>query len=140
MAAPATHASASTTRRRTVLVTAPLWAGAVVLLTAPTFAAFRSGGFGVSTQLIPAVAMLAVLALIALTAPWPPLPGGLALAALGALTAYAAWTGLSIGWARILDRSVHDVYRVGMYVAALGLALAVMRVRAVRRAAPAGLL
>ena len=111
-----------------------------MLLVAPFFAAFRSGGYGVKSQLIIAVAALLVLAAIACAAPWPPLPGGLPLAVLGALTGYAFWVGLSTGWARVIEPAVHDTDRVGAYVAAFALALAVMRDARIRRAAPPALL
>lgn len=120
--------------------TGPLWVGAVVLLAAPFFSAFRSGGYGVKSQLIVAVAVFVVLAAAACTAPWPLLPRGLPLAALALLAGYALWTGLSTIWARYLESAVHDTDRVGMYVGAFALSLAVMRVPRVRRAAPEALL
>ncbi|TMK62618.1 MAG: hypothetical protein E6G53_13185 [Actinobacteria bacterium] len=106
---------------------------AAVVLAAPFFAAFRTGGYTVDTQVLIGVAVFTVLALVAVTSPWPPVPGGLALASLSALVGYAVWVGLSTGWARILDRAVHDTDRVAMYAGALALSLAVMRVRAIRR-------
>jgi hypothetical protein len=111
-----------------------------VVLAAPVFTAFRSGGYGVKTQLIVAVAAFVVLAVIACTAPWPPLPRGLALVALAALAGYAVWTGVSTVWARDLETAVHDTDRVGMYVGVFALALAVMREPRVRRRAPETLL
>ena len=136
IAAPAMHAPATAPRTRALVVTGPLWAGAGVLLVAPFFAAFRSGGYGFDSQVLIAVVLFTALALVAVAAPWPPLPWGLPVAALGALTGYALWTGLSTGWARILDTASHDTYRVGMYCAAFALALAVMRVPSVRRVTP----
>jgi O-Antigen ligase len=111
-----------------------------VLLAGPFFSAFRSGGYGVKSQLILAVAVFVVLAAVACTAPWPPLPRGLPLVALALLAGYAVWTGLSTIWARYLETAVHDTDRVGMYVGAFALALAVMRDPRVRRAAPETLL
>src|SRR5438132_2809323 len=136
IAAPAMQAPASTARARARVVTAPLWAGAGVLLVAPFFAAFRSGGYGFDSQVLIAAVLFGVLAAIAVTARWPPLAWGLPAATLAALTAYGVWTGLSTGWARILDTASHDTYRVGMYCAAFALALAVMRVPSVRRVTP----
>src|SRR5205807_3756826 len=103
---------------------------------APVFTAFRSGGYGLKSQLIVGCAAFVLLALVAVAAPWPPLPRGTPIAALAALVGYGLWTGLSTGWARILDRSVQDTDRIGMYCASFGLALAVMRVRAIRRVLP----
>jgi O-antigen ligase/polysaccharide polymerase Wzy-like membrane protein len=111
-----------------------------VLLVAPFFSAFRSGGYSVKSQLILAVAVFLVLAAVACTAPWPPLPRGLPLAALALLAGYAVWTGLSTIWARYVESAVHDTDRVGMYVGAFALSLAVMREPRVRRAAPEVLL
>ena len=77
----------------------------------------RAGGYGLKSQLIVGAAAFALLAVIIVAAPWPPLPFGLPIAALAAFIGYGVWTGLSSGWARILDRSVHDTDRVGMYCA-----------------------
>jgi hypothetical protein len=137
--AAATQASASA-RRATRWGTASLWAGAGALLAAPFFAAFRSGGYGVKTQLIVGGLMFGLLALAALTAPWPPLPRGAPLMSFAALVGLTVWTGLSAGWARVDEAAAHDVYRLAMYCAAFGLALAVMRVPGVRRVAPVVLL
>ena len=126
--------SKSTTR------TAPLWAGAALVLLAPFFAAFRSGGYYQDTQLLIGTAAFALLAVVAVTAPWPPLPRGLPLAAVAALVGYGVWTGLSTGWARILDVAVHDTDRIAAYVAVFVLALAAMREPRVRRLAPEVLL
>jgi O-Antigen ligase len=134
--APARHTAASAARTRTLIGTAVLWIAACALLVAPTFAAFRSGGYGLKSQLILGAVALVLLATVATLAPWPPITRGLPLAAIGALIGYAVWTGLSTGWARILDTAVHDTDRVGMYCAAFGLALAVMRVPDIRRVAP----
>jgi hypothetical protein len=120
--------------------TVSLWAGACALLAAPSFTAFRSGGYGVKTQLIVAGVLFGLLALAVLAAPWPPLPGGLPLAALAALVGLAVWAGISVGWARAEEAAVHDVDRLALYCAAFGLGLAVMRVPAVRRATPVVLL
>jgi hypothetical protein len=116
--------------------TASLWAAAAVLLAAPTFAAFRSGGYGVKTQLIVAGTLFAILAVAALAAPWPPLPGGAPLAALGALVGLTAWAAISVTWTRAEEDAVHDVDRLALYCAAFAAALAVMRVRAIRRVTP----
>ena len=69
-------------------------------------AAFRTGGYGQDTQLLIGGVVFALLAVVALTAPWPPIRRGLPLAALASLVGYAVWTGLSTGWARVLD-AVH---------------------------------
>lgn len=119
---------------------APLWVAGVVLLALPFAMAFRSGGYGGKSQLMGAMVAFALLALVALTARWPIVPGGRPLLAAGALAGYAAWTGLSIGWATSLDRAVQDTTRVAMYAAVFVLALAVMRVPRLRRIAPAALL
>lgn len=110
------------------------------LLASPVFTAFRSGGYGIKSQLIVAIAVFAMLAVVAIAAPWPLLPGGPAAAALAALAGYCVWTGLSTAWAKLLDTAAHDTYRVVTYCAAFALALAVARVRSVRRAAPEVLL
>jgi hypothetical protein len=120
--------------------TASLWAGACALFAAPLFTAFRSGGYGIKTQLIAGGVLFALLALAALAAPWPPLPGGAPLATFAALVALTVWAGLSIGWARVEETAAHDVDRLALYCAAFGLALAVMRVPTVRRIAPGVLL
>lgn len=138
--AAATQATASTERTTSRIGTASLWAGACALLATPLFTAFRSGGYGVKTQLIAGGVLFALLALAALTGPWPPLPGGAPLATFGALVGLTAWAAISVGWARVEEAAAHDVYRLALYCAAFGLALAVMRVPAVRRIAPGVLL
>lgn len=109
----------------------------------PIWMAFRSGGYGTppgdpgsKSQLIVAGVSLALVALLAVVAPWPPLPRGLPLAALAALLGLGLWTGLSTGWAQILDTSVQDTDRLAAYCAAFALGLAAFRVRALRRIAP----
>src|SRR5437764_6143173 len=133
--AAATQTPASPARRRTLVGTAPLWASAAVLLAAPFFAAFRTGGYSQDTQLLVGIVVFSMLALVAVTAPWSPLPLGLPLAALSALAGYGVWVGLSTGWARVLYRAVQDTDRVAMYCGAFALSLCVMRVRAIRRLA-----
>jgi|SRR5438270_1102391 len=133
---PARQIAASAARRTTRVGTISLWVAGGFLLAAPFFMAFRSGGYGLKSQLIVGAGALVLLAAVASTAPWPPLPRGLPLAALGALVLYATWTGLSTGWARLLETAVHDTDRVGMYCAAFALALAVTKVPDIRRIAP----
>src|SRR5436309_1286877 len=131
--APRRQVATSAARTRGRVGTASLWVSACVLLAAPTFMAFRSGGYGLKSQLLMAGLAFVLLAVVAAVVAWPPLPRGMPLAALGALVAYAIWTGLSTGWAKILARAVQDTDRVGMYCAAFALALAVMRVPDIRR-------
>ena len=138
--AAARQVPASAARRRILAGTVPLWASAVVVLVAPFFAAFRTGGYGQDTQVLIGGVVFALLAVVALTAPWPPIRRGLPLAALASLVGYAIWTGLSTGWARVLDAAVHDTDRVAMYCGVLGLSLCVMRIPAIRRLAPPTLL
>src|SRR2546423_634591 len=99
--APARQMAANAARGRARLSTAPLWVAGAALLSAPFFAAFRSGGYGLRSQLIIGFAAFALLAVVAATSRWPPLPGGLPLVALGALAGYSVWTGLSTGWAPV---------------------------------------
>src|SRR3954451_3162885 len=113
--AAATNTSASARRTATWLSTVPLWAGGGALLAAPFFTAFRSGGYGVKTQLIVAGVLFALLAVAALAAPWPPLPGGAPLAALAALVGLTVWATLSTGWARVAEAAAHDVDRLALY-------------------------
>src|SRR2546422_5700585 len=131
--APARQTPASAVRRTALAGTATLWVSAAVVLAAPFFAAFRTGGYTVDTQVLIGAAVFTTLAAVAVTAPWPPVPGGLPLASLCAFAGYAVWVGLSTGWARILDRAAHDTDRIAMYAGVLALSLCVMRVRAIRR-------
>ncbi|MFL5782362.1 MAG: hypothetical protein ACJ760_13690, partial [Thermoleophilaceae bacterium] len=120
--------------------TVSLWAGAGALLIAPFFTAFRSGGYGIKSQLLVGAVLFVLLAVAALTVEWPLWPGGAPLAALAGLFGLTVWVTLSVGWARIEELAAHDVYRLSAYSAALGLALVTMRVRAIRRIAPVVLL
>src|SRR5438270_9903323 len=134
--APTRQIATSAARTRSRVGTRSLWVSACVLLAAPTFMAFRSGGYGIRSQLIVAGLAFALLAAVATFVSWPPLPRGLPFVALGSRVGYAFWTGVSTGWARVVEVSAHDTYRVGMYCVAFALALAVMRVPDIRRIAP----
>ncbi|MEA2353256.1 MAG: hypothetical protein QOJ14_1670 [Thermoleophilaceae bacterium] len=127
--------------------TVSLWAAAAALFAGPVATAFTSGGYGLpageagsQSQLIATAAALGLIALLAIVAPWSLFPRGLPLLALAALLGLGLWTGLSTGWAQILDTAVQDTDRLAMYCACFGLALIVMRVPAIRRIAPEVLL
>ena len=117
-----------------------LWIAAIPLLVGPTVLAFRSGGFFAKDQAVAAGVAFVLLALAALAAPPPLVPRGAARIALAALVALAAWTAASIAWARILGAAADDADRVILYCVCFALALCVMRLRAVREAAPEVLL
>jgi hypothetical protein len=139
-AAATAHSAATDTRTTSLAGIAPLWAAALSLIAAPTVLAFFSGGYGVSSQLLTAAVLLVLLALVAIAAPWPLIPRGAPLAALAALGGYVLWTGLSMGWARIVADAAHDTDRVFMYAVAFALALVVLRPEAIRRIVPDALL
>jgi hypothetical protein len=107
-----------------------------VLLVGAAVVAFERGGSEPDDQLRAAAVCFALLGVLALVAPWPLVRSRWALGALAALTGLAAWTALSIGWARIEIRAANDAGRVALYVAAFAAALIVMRSAIVRRAAP----
>lgn len=116
--------------------TLALWAGGVVLLVGTGVLAFQRGGTQPDDQLRAAAVAFFVLGVLSLAAPWPLVRSRYGLFAAGALSALAAWTWLSIGWARIEIRAANDAGRVALYAAAFAAALIAMRSPLVRRAAP----
>src|SRR5688500_14956417 len=116
--------------RRAVLV-----AAAACLLGGPTVLAFFSGGFFAEPRLIAAiVAWLLVLALALAGVPLLPrsLPGALALGGVAFLT---VWSALSIAWAPLGGPAVESVQRLALYTGALSVAICILRVPSLARAA-----
>ena len=66
---PARQIAASAARRTTRVGTISLWVAGGFLLAAPFFMAFRSGGYGLKSQLIVGAVALVLLAAVASTAP-----------------------------------------------------------------------
>ena len=140
-AASATHAPTSATRDRIESAgTAALWVAGTAALALPIVLAFFGGGFGVRRAAMALIVVLPILAVCGALAPRPMVARGWPRLALAALAAFAAWTAISIAWARILGDASEDAYRLGLYSAAFLLALIGLRVPALRRRAPHALL
>src|SRR4051794_37893985 len=139
-ATPATQTSASARRTASRSATLALWAGAFVLLAGTAILAFERGGSGDDDLWRAAAVACAVLGGLALAAPWPIVVGRWPRAAALALTGLAAWTAISISWARIRIVAVDDSGRLLLYAAAFTAAVIVMRSPAVRRVTPWALL
>src|SRR5215218_2812641 len=133
---PATQASTTPVRTRTLISTAALCAGGFVLLALSAVLAFQRGGFQPDDQLRALAVAFVVLAVVAVAAPWPIVRGRAGLVALGGLVGLALWTRLSVDWARIEIAADNDAWRVALYAVAFAAALVVMRVPAMRRLTP----
>ena len=111
-----------------------------MLIAAPAVLAFFSGGYDVEPQLIAAAVAFALLGVVVVAAPWPLVTSRPALVAVVALVGLAAWTGVSIAWARLLNPAAEEAAQLSLYAAAFAAAVVVLRDPAVRRAMPATLL
>jgi hypothetical protein len=115
-------------------------AGTVVLLAGPTVLAFFSGGYFDRPRLVAALACCCLVVLVSLSRSTPlpgDLPGRLAIGGLGALGALGA---LSVTWAPLRAPVLDDASRAALYLGALLAAAALLRGRAVARAAEPALL
>jgi O-antigen ligase len=135
-----TMQTSSSTARASDRSTLALWAGGIFVLALPIVLAFATGGYGVRRTTFALAVVLVVLGLLAVLAPWPLVPRGKPLLALAALAGFAAWTAVSIAWARVLGDAATDAYRLALYVAAFAVALCCLRVEALRRWVPEALL
>ena len=115
-----------------------LWAGGIFVLALPIVLAFATGGYGLRRAVFALAAVLLVLGVLAVIAPWPLVPGG--RLALAALAGFAAWSAVSVAWARVLGDAAADAYRLGLYVAAFAVALCCLRLPELRRRVPDALL
>ncbi len=109
-------------------------AAAVLLLASPTALAFFSGGFNIEPRLIAGTAAWLLVIALAIAGPVPlprSLPGWLALSGLVGIT---AWSALSLAWAPVHGPAGENVQRLLLYVAALMLAISVLRERWAMRA------
>ena len=107
---------------------------AACLLSAPTVLAFFSGGFFTEPRLVAALIGWALVAALAASGPAPlprGVPGALALGGLGLMT---AWSAASIAWAPLGGPAVQSVQRLLLYLAALLVAIGVLRSRRILRA------
>ena len=120
--------------------TLALWGGGIFVLALPIVLAFANGGYELRRATFALACVLIVLGVLAVLAPWPIVPPGKPLLALAALAGFAAWTAISIGWARVLGDAAADAYRLALYVAAFAVALCCLRVEALRRWVPEVLL
>lgn len=139
-AMPATQASATSRRTPRRIGTIALWAGGFALIALNLVLAFKRGGSQPDDVLWGAVPAFAVLGALALAAPWPLIRSRSGLVALAGLVGLAAWTALSVGWARIQIHAANDAARVALYAAFFAAALIAMRSPLVRRATPLALL
>jgi O-Antigen ligase len=104
------------------------------LLTGPTALAFFSGGYFAEPRLIAGLVAWTLVLALAIVGPAPvprTTPGWVALAGLGGLT---VWSAVSIAWAPLGGPASDAVQRGLLYTAALLVAVAVFRSRAIVRA------
>jgi hypothetical protein len=132
--------TARSTARASDRNTLALWAGAIFVIALPIVLAFATGGYGIRRATFALALTLIVLGVLAVLAPWPLVPRGKPLVALAALAGFAAWTAVSIAWARVLGDAAADAYRLALYVAAFAVALCCLRAGAIRRWVPEALL
>jgi hypothetical protein len=138
-AIPARQATTSPARTSN-LSTLALWGGGIFVIALPVVLAFATGGYGLRRIAFALAAVLFVLAVLAVLAPWPLVPRGRPALALAGLAAFAAWTAISIAWARVLGDAATDAYRLLLYVAAFTVALCCLRLPELRRRVPDALL
>ncbi|HEX8051453.1 MAG TPA: O-antigen ligase family protein, partial [Thermoleophilaceae bacterium] len=110
------------------------------MIALPVVLAFATGGYGLRRASFALAAVLLVLGALAVLAPWPLVPRGKPALALAALAGFAAWTAVSIAWARVLGDAAADAYRLLLYVAAFMVALCCLRLPELRRRVPDALL
>jgi hypothetical protein len=109
-------------------------AAAVLLFASPTALAFFSGGYNIEPRLIAGMAAWLLVVALAIAGPVPlprSLPGWLAL---GGLVGITAWSALSLAWAPVAGAASENVQRLLLYVAALMIAISVLRQRWAMRA------
>jgi hypothetical protein len=112
-----------------------------VLVAGPFVLAFRSGAFFDGPRVVGMVVAWGLVVVVALAAPRPLPRDGAVRAALAGLALFAAWTTLSGTWSPARDAAVDDAQRLGLYLAGLVAATALLRpARVLRALEPAALL
>jgi hypothetical protein len=94
----------------------------------------------VRAQLIAVAVAFATLGVIAVVAPWPLLGSRPALVAVAALAGLAAWSALSVDWARVRDLAADETAQLALYATVLAGGAVVLRSRPIRALAPVVLL
>lgn len=89
-----------------------------------TYLALRNGGYDTVVRSEVAVAVWWIVLLGAAAGILPSRIGVAGWVAIALLAAFAAWTGLAIGWSESADRSANEVGRVAAYLGVLVLAIA----------------
>jgi O-antigen ligase len=90
-----------------------------------TYLALRGGGYDIVVRSEVAIAVWWIVLLGALAGILPARIGIWGWIAIGLLAAFAAWTGLAIGWSESAEQSVIEVGRIAAYLGVLVLAIAI---------------
>jgi O-antigen ligase len=102
----------------------PALAAWTLAFTLVAYLALRNGGYDTVVRSEVAVAVWWVVLLAALAGILPARIGAAGWVAIGLLAAFAAWTGLAIGWSESAERSSIELGRVAAYLGVLVLAIA----------------
>ena len=102
----------------------PALAAWTLAFTLVAYLALRNGGYDTVVRSEVAVALWWIVLLAALAGILPARMGAAGWVAIGLLAAFAAWTGVAIGWSESAERSSIELGRVAAYLGVLVLALA----------------
>jgi O-antigen ligase len=111
-------------RRVTWRADPPAVAAWTLAFTMVAYLALRDGGYDTVVRSEVAVALWWIVLLAALAGILPTRIPAAGWATIGLLGAFAAWTGLAIGWSESAERSAVELGRVAAYLAVLVLAIA----------------
>jgi len=136
--AEAPSASPPARRRLGGRVDAPALSAWTMAFALVAWLALRDGGYDTVVRSEAGIAVWWAVLLLALAGLVPARLGAAGWVALGLLGAFAAWTGLAIGWSESAERSVLELGRLAAYLGVLVLAIA-LQGRAAARHTIAGL-
>jgi hypothetical protein len=109
-------------------------AGTVLLLVGPTVLAFFAGGYFDGPRVVAAGIAWALVLVLALAGPLPLPTSRAGRVALAGLAGLAAWSAISYAWAPLVSPVIDSVQRLLLYLAAMLIAVALLRDRRAVRA------
>jgi hypothetical protein len=111
-------------RRLTARLDPPALSAWTLAFSLVTYLALRDGGYDTVVRSEVGIAVWWIVLLTAMAGILPARIGTAGWAAIGLLGAFAAWTGLGIGWSESPERSVVELGRIAAYLGILVLAIA----------------
>jgi O-antigen ligase len=121
---PAPQTETSPIPRVARRVDAPALSAWTLAFALVTYLSLRGGGYDVIVRSEAGVAVWWVVLLAALAGLLPTHFGRRGWVAIALLAAFAAWTGLAVGWSQSAEQSVIEVGRIAAYLGVLVLAIA----------------